>query len=179
MEFIKLSYSMEVKPIAEVYGAYLIEFDRFADERGYFQEVYSTARKYPHFVGQQRQINLSSSQKGTVRGLHVVPFAKLCSCPKGRLYDVVADVREGSPTYLQWYGVWLDEHSKRQLFVPGGCAHGFFAAEDNTLLLYLQDGTYDPSVEKEINWKDPKLNIRWPDSQQYFLSEKDKRAAFM
>lgn len=167
---------MEVKSIADVHGAYLIEFDRFEDDRGYFQEVYSTAREYPHFVGTERQVNLSSSKKGTVRGMHVAPFAKLCSCPKGRLFDVVADVRPDSPTYLNYYGVWLDDQNKRQLFVPGGCAHGFFAAEDDTLLLYLQDGTYKPEVESEVNWKDPKLNIKWPESQQYLLSEKDKRA---
>lgn len=170
---------MKIKPVSQIEGAHLIEFDRYEDDRGYFQEVYSTATDYPHFVGRSRQLNLSSSVQNTVRGMHVAPFSKLCSCIRGRLYDVIADVRPDSPTYLKWYGVWLEESSPLQLFVPSGCAHGFFAAENNTLLLYLQDGTYEPAVEKEINWRDPKLGIKWPEASKYILSEKDRRASFL
>jgi len=169
---------MEKRPL-DVDGAFLVTVDRHEDERGYFEELYSTARSFPHLVGQKRQLNLSNSRKGVVRGMHLAPFAKLAMCLKGRLFDVVADVRPNSPTYLKWAGVWLDGSDRNQVYVPAGCAHGFFASENDTLLLYLQDGTYEPSVEKEINWRDPKLGIRWPPSEQYFLSDKDKRAAML
>jgi dTDP-4-dehydrorhamnose 3,5-epimerase len=162
--------------IKDVQGACLIEFDRHSDERGYFQEIYSTSRDYPHLVGTKRQINLSMSGKGVVRGLHIVPFGKICSCPRGRLFDVIADVRPDSPTYLNWYGVWLEEQSCRQLYVPPHCAHGFFSAEDNTILMYIQDGTYDPTLESEVNWKDPDIGIKWPEATRYILSAKDLQA---
>lgn len=165
--------------IDEVQGAQVIEFDRFEDERGYFEELYSTVRGYPHLTGMERQINLSMSNQGVVRGLHVVPFAKLCSCLRGRIYDVVADVRPDSKTYLGWHGLWLDENSRKQLFVPAGCAHGFFSAERNTILMYLQDGVYNPAMEREVNWRDPKLNIKWPAYPVYSLSDKDLKAPFI
>ena len=166
---------MKKIPIRNVEGAYIIEFDRYSDERGYFEELHSTATDYPHFVGGARQTNLSISHKGVIRGLHIVPFAKLCSCPRGRLFDVVVDVRKDSPTYLNWHGVWLEEQSTRQLFVPANCAHGFYSAEDNTILLYMQDGTYNPNVESELNWKDPDIGVKWPEDR-YIISKKDQMA---
>ena len=160
--------------IDEVLGAFVIEGDRYADDRGWFQELYSTAKAYPHLIAGERQINLSCSKKGVVRGMHVVPFAKLCTCVRGRVYDVVADLRPRSATYLQWYGIWLDAENRKQLFVPAGCAHGFFSGEEDSFFLYLQDGTYNPAVEKQVNWRDPKIGIVWPPSQEYILSDKDK-----
>lgn len=166
-------------PIHEVLNAFILEFDRHEDQRGYFEEIYSTGRDYPHLAGTERQINLSHSKKGVVRGMHIAPFAKICSCIRGKLFDVIADVRPGSPTYLKWFGMWLDEYSNKQIYVPAGCAHGFFAAEDDTILLYLQDGIYNPKAEQQVNWRDPKLNIKWPYSQPYILSEKDRKADFL
>lgn len=163
--------------ISEVDGAFVLEIDRHSDHRGYFQEVYSVAKtQYPLSC---YQINVSCSNKNVVRGMHVVPFAKLCTCVRGSLFDVVADVRPDSPTYLKWFGVWLTEENHKQLFVPANCAHGFFAAEDNTALLYLQNGTYAPKLEREINWQDPQLGIEWPESGEYILSDKDRQAPFI
>ena len=160
--------------ISEVAGAFVLDINRYADNRGYFQEVYSVAKdQYPLSC---YQINVSYSHKGVVRGMHVVPFAKLCTCVRGSLFDVVADVRPDSATFLHWYGVWLTEENHRQLFIPANCAHGFFAAEDNTILLYLQDGTYAPNTEREINWQDPQLGIKWPVVEEYILSDKDRQA---
>ena len=160
--------------ISEVAGAFVLEVDRFSDNRGYFQEVYSVAKtEYPLSC---YQINVSYSHKGVVRGMHVVPFAKLCTCVRGVLFDVVADVRPDSPTYLGWHGEWLTDENHKQLFIPANCAHGFFAAEDETVLLYLQTGTYNPEVEWELNWQDPKLGIDWPEAEDYLLSRKDRQA---
>jgi len=173
---------MKLIPVDEVQGAMVIETDRYTDDRGYFQELFSSAREYPMSI---EQANLSLSKENTVRGLHVVPFAKLCTCAKGALFDVVADVRPDSPTYLGWYGVWLSEENHKQLYVPAGCAHGFFAAKTPTLLIYMQDSPYNPSVESEVNWQDPQLGIEWPPAvfahagEDYVLSDKDKAAPFL
>jgi len=167
---------MKTTVVPEVEGALVIEMDRYCDDRGFFQEIFSSARDYPLSVF---QANISCSQKDVVRGLHVVPFAKLCMCARGRLFDVVADVRPESPTYLGWFGVWLTEENCRQLFVPAGCGHGFFAAENDTLLLYMQDATYNPKLEWEVNWRDPKLAIEWPEADRYVLSPKDSAAGFL
>lgn len=169
---------MKTRAIEEVHGALIIEGDRYPDDRGWFQELYSTARAFPHLVGQERQVNLSRSKKGVVRGIHVAPFAKLCTCVHGQVYDVIVDMRENSKTYLKWFGFWLDSHSQRQIFVPAGCGHGFFSAEDDSLFLYLQDGAYG-AKEKQVNWKDPKIGIVWPPSIEYILSEKDKHAEML
>lgn len=109
----------------KVADAYVYTVDRYEDQRGYFQEVFSERKKdnYPFRV---LQTNVSYSNRGVVRGLHIAPFSKLCTCVRGCLFDVVVDMREHSKTYLQWDGVWLDEHNKKQLYVPPNCAHGFF-----------------------------------------------------
>lgn len=159
----------------KVNDAFVYEIDRFEDDRGYFQEVFSN-QKYGGDFWQVCQTNVSSSHKNVVRGLHVAPFSKLCTCVKGRLFDVVVDVRKCSTTYLQWDAVWLDENNKKQLFIPPYCAHGFFAAENDTLLLYFQDGLYNPSAEWEVKWNDPLIGIEWPIAEEYFLSDKDKEA---
>jgi dTDP-4-dehydrorhamnose 3,5-epimerase len=169
---------MNIVPVEEVQHAFVVEMDCYRDHRGWFQEVANEAASH----GLQyatKQVNVSSSRKHVVRGLHVAPFAKFCTCVRGKLFDVVADVRRHSPTYGQWYGIWLSESNHKQLYVPAGCAHGFFSAEDNTLLLYLQDGTYNPGVEREVNWQDPVLNIHWPAASEYILSDKDKDAPFL
>ena len=170
---------MKTRKIDEVHGAFVVESDRHEDDRGWFQELYSTAKAYPHLIGRERQINMSSSKAGVVRGMHVAPFAKLCTCVRGCVYDVVADLRQNSATYLNWYGIWLNEDDNKQLFVPSGCAHGFFSSRDDTLFMYLQDGTYNPAVETQVNWRDPKIGIKWPHAQEYLLSAKDKYAEMM
>ena len=162
--------------LEEVSGAKVIEFDRYKDNRGYFQEVHSFAKYEMRPV----QTNVSMSHSDVLRGMHVVPFAKLCTCIQGSLWDVVADVRKDSPTYGNWFGVWLTDKNCKQLYVPSGCAHGFLSGEDFTILLYCQDGTYNPDLEWEVNWSDPTLNIDWPDPiMEYIVSDKDQNAKFL
>jgi dTDP-4-dehydrorhamnose 3,5-epimerase len=162
----------EIQTIA---GSYIIEIDRYDDDRGFFQEIFSTTRYSPEFP-EIAQINVSCSNKNVIRGLHVAPFAKLCTCIRGSLFDVVADVRKGSPTFGNWFGLWLTESNRKQLFVPNGCAHGFYSAEDNTILCYQQDGLYSPKFECEIHFQDPTLGISWPAADNYIVSAKDQAA---
>ena len=161
------------KEIPRIKDCYVVEFERHIDDRGFFQEVYSKK----HYQMDVLQTNVSYSNKNVIRGLHVAPFAKLCTCIRGKLFDVVADVRKDSPTFGQWFGIWLDESDFYQLYVPAGCAHGFFAAEDNTILLYQQDGIRGnvPLDEFEIHFQDPFFGIDWPKTE-YILSEKDSKA---
>lgn len=162
-------------PIEQVDGAYLVQFHRHQDNRGYFQEIFSEIRydaNFPHVS----QTNVSCSRRNVVRGLHVASFGKLCTVISGRVFDVVADVRNGSPTEGNWYGVWLDDVNCKQLYIPPGCAHGFYTAEDDTLFLYHQDGIYNPNLEWSIHWQDAKLKITWPEAEYYILSDKDREA---
>jgi len=95
------------------------------------------------------------------------------------LLDVFVDLREDSPTFLNWKGVDLNESEAKQVFIPGGCGHGFFSYEDNTVMLYTQEGTYNAPLEMNVNHADPKLKIVWPkpiDSDKYIISEKDLSA---
>lgn len=168
--------------LEEIEGAILYDSDSYRDERGTFQEIFNVSRLdsfwefFPPFG--VRQINLSQSHKRVVRGLHVSPYSKLVTCIRGSLFDVIVDVREGSPTKGKWYGKWLSEDWDHQLLVPKGCAHGFYASCDETMLLYAQDGTYDPEKEYAINWRDPEFQIDWPESPSYNLSDKDSAAPF-
>lgn len=167
---------MEIRTISEVSGSWLATIDRHHDDRGFFQEVFSET-KHCFFKRKILQTNMSSSKKDVLRGLHVAPFAKLCTCIRGAVYDVVVDVRSTSTTYLNWYGVWLTEENKQQLYIPAGCAHGFYSAADENLLLYMQDGLYNPREEYEINCFSPALEIRWPrPTKDYIMSKKDRLA---
>lgn len=161
--------------IKEIKDAFILEIEKHEDHRGFFQETFSVY-KYTTECWRPAQINISCSKKHVIRGLHVAPFSKLCTCIRGRLFDVVADCRKNSDTFGNWFGVWLDENSNKQVYVPAGCAHGFYSAQDDTMLLYQQDFPYTPSVEKEINWKDSFFSIEWPHAEEYILSEKDAKA---
>lgn len=153
-----------------------IEFQRYGDSRGFFEELYSS-KKYDILPGEQ--INCSMSKKGVIRGIHCSSYYKLCSCLKGTLYDVAVDLREESPTYLKWHGVWLEEDKMTQLLIPPGCGHGFYSAEDNTLLVYIQGGVYSNDKEKEIRWNDPTIGIGWPYNENYIISDKDRNSNFL
>jgi len=164
-----------------VKDAYLVEPDRYDDHRGFFQEIYNFNRSgevTPIFVP-ATQVNWSYSHRNVIRGIHKVPFFKVCTCVSGELWDVVVDLRKTSPTYKKWFGVWLNPEAPRQLFVPPHCGHGFFAATDNTILIYAQGGCYEPSLEESVYYADPTLNIEWPKTRDgdYILSDKDQVAS--
>jgi len=114
-----------------------------------------------------------------IRGLHCSRYGKLVQCLRGKLLDVFVDLREDSPTYLKCASVLLDENEAKQVFIPGGCGHGFFSYENNTLMLYAQEGTFNPPLEMNVNYADPKLKVVWPapvNGGQHVISQKDKDA---
>jgi len=137
-------------------------FDRFGDSRGYFNELYNETKYDESLQKEWKQVSFSSSGKHALRGLHCSPYGKFITCVRGAFYDVIADFREGSPTFGRWCGVMLTEHNKKQVFVPARCGHGFFTFEDNTCALYLQEGTFNPVNEADTHPFDPLFNVAWP-----------------
>ncbi len=144
---------------------YVIEIDRYGDNRGFFEEYYNKKRYTPLQFKAVEQTNRSSSLKGTLRGLHFQknPFcqAKIVEVIKGRAIDVVVDMRVDSPTYGQYFYIELTDNNNKQLFVPRGFAHGFVALEDDTRFQYLVDNEYAPKMEGGIKWDDPDIGIDW------------------
>lgn len=165
-------------------GAYVIELEPFVDERGFFartfcQNEFEKIGHHKAFV----QINHSSTiQKGTLRGMHyqVPPGAeiKLIRCISGEVYDVIIDLRKGSPSFLKHYGVILSPESMNMIYVPEGFAHGFLTLKDNTQLIYHHTAYYSPSDERGLNYKDPSLDIKWP-MEFVLTSDRDLQHPFI
>ena len=137
------------------------------DERGFFSRTFDTdvarlAGVDPHsFV----QDSLSRSRRGVVRGLHVrigEGEGKLVRCSAGRIFDVVVDLRPGSPTYRRWLAFDLDGDEQTSIFIPPGCAHGFQALTATADISYRIDRPYDPSFNLTVAHDDPELAIPWP-----------------
>lgn len=122
------------------------------------------------------QVNTSwNASAGTLRGLHYQlepPEAKLLRCVHGAVYDVVVDVREGSPTHLQWFGVQLRAADRRAVYVPAGVAHAYLALTDGAEVLYSTSSPYTPGQERGLRWDDPRLAIDWP-APVTVVSDKD------
>ena len=151
-----------------------------ADERGFFSrtfdaEVARGAGIDPHAFLQD---SLSRSRRGVVRGLHVRVGAgenKLVRCSAGAVFDVVVDLRPGSPSYLQWEGFDLSGESQVSIYVPAGCAHGFQALTDPADTSYRIDRAHDPADDLTIAYDDPELAIPWP-LEITLVSDADRRA---
>lgn len=159
-------------------GVMIIEPDAFVDSRGFFMETYhqDKYREYgikPAFV----QDNLSYSIRGTLRGLHYqFPHAqaKLVQVITGEIFDVAVDIRRGSPTLSQWIGINLSDENKRQLYIPGGFAHGFYVISETAFVVYKCSDFYAPDSEAGILWCDPELDIDW-EVENPLLSDKDSK----
>lgn len=161
-------------------GAYIIDVEPFQDDRGFFcrtfcQEEFKDVGLKCEFV----QINHSGSfGRGIIRGMHyqLPPAAevKVLKCIKGKVFDVIIDIRQHSPTFLQWIGVELSANNKRMLYVPEGFAHGFQSLEEETELIYLVSAFYNPKSERGIRYCDPKVGIDWP-LPLAKISEKDTK----
>jgi dTDP-4-dehydrorhamnose 3,5-epimerase len=161
-----------------VYQAWAWNIDRFQDDRGFFEVLFSTSNG-PPFTFDCKQVNCSKSKKNVLRGIHIAPFAKLVHCVKGKIFDVVLDTRPESPTYLKWSGVELNEENRTSILIPTNCGHGFLALEDS-VIVYAQDGLYNPKVEQTIRFDDPIAAVRWPGStDEFILSEKDRNAEYL
>ncbi len=152
----------------QLQGAYLVEQARHSDERGSFVRIFC-AREF-ETIGFRKgivQINRSFSKKrGTLRGMHYqkAPHAetKLISCLRGSVYDVLLDLRKGSPSFLKWCAQTLQEKDDLMLFVPEGIAHGFQTLDDDTELLYFHTAFYSPDHDAGVRFDDPRVGIRWP-----------------
>jgi dTDP-4-dehydrorhamnose 3,5-epimerase len=162
----------------ELPGLLLIEPAVFSDQRGFFLETY----KYSEFAGQGIgehfvQANQSRSSRGTLRGLHFQKppeaQAKLIRALDGEIYDVVVDIRRGSPTFGKWQGVHLSAENNRMLYAPAGFAHGFCVISEVADIAYMTSAEYAPALEGGIAWDDADLKIVWPvDDPQ--LSTRDR-----
>jgi dTDP-4-dehydrorhamnose 3,5-epimerase len=158
---------------------FIIKNRIFADSRGFFLESYNKKRLVESGINIDFcQDNLSKSSYGVVRGLHyqLNPHSqsKLVSVIVGKVYDVAVDIRKGSPTFGQWFGVELSEENKLQFLIPQGFAHGFSVLSDTAVFSYKCDNFYDPSLERGIMYNDPSLNIDWQvPLEEAIISEKD------
>ncbi len=155
-----------------------IEPKIFPDERGLFWENYKFSEFQLNGVSTRFvQDNISVSKKGVLRGLHFQKEpkaqAKLVYVVRGKIWDVAADIREGSESYGQWVAQELSEENQLMLYIPEGFAHGFLALEDNTKVCYKTGDEYDPATESGIRYNDPTLNITWP-LKDLIISAKDK-----
>lgn len=162
----------------------ILEPKIFGDDRGYFIESYNK-NNLEEIVGEVLfvQDNESKSSKGVLRGLHFQkpPFdqAKLVRCIKGKVVDVVVDLRNGSKTYGQHLAVTLSCKNKRQLFIPRGFAHGFLVLSEFAIFSYKVDNVYAPDYDSGIRWNDPTLNIPWGvNESEILVSEKDSKLPF-
>jgi dTDP-4-dehydrorhamnose 3,5-epimerase len=160
-------------------GAYLIELEKRGDDRGFFarlfcEKEFAAAGLEHRFV----QINNSlSGSKGTLRGLHyqLAPAAevKLMRCLRGAIFDVILDLRTGSPTFGRWFGAELSAANRTMMYVPRGFAHGLLTLCDDTEVLYPVSAFYAPQLERGIRFNDPRFDIAWP-IQPEEVSEKDR-----
>lgn len=149
-------------------GSYTIELEPFSDERGWFARYY--CKKEFSAIGHDKefvQMNHSVSKaKGTIRGMHyqVQPYReiKLVRCIAGKVWDVIIDIRSGSPTFLQSFGVELSAENRKMVYIPEGFAHGFQCLSDDCELLYHHTEFYQPAAEAGIRFSDPLVNIQWP-----------------
>jgi len=164
-------------------GLLVLEPTVYGDDRGFFLESYNR-KAFNDIVGYDcefKQDNHSKSVKGVLRGLHYQlrkPQGKLVRAVSGEIFDVAVDIRKGSPTFGQWFGINLSAENKKQLWVPKGFAHGFLVISDCAEVLYKASDFYDPEFEYSIKWNDPKLNIAWPALDVApMLSQKDLAGA--
>lgn len=153
----------------------------FGDERGYFMETYHyedyKAAGIPQVFVQDNQ---SSSRKGVLRGLHFqkeFPQDKLVRVISGKVFDVAVDLREGSGTFGQWFGVILSAENKKQFFIPKNFAHGFLVLSDYAEFTYKCTDFYHPNDEGGILYNDPEIGVEWPipEGMELIMSEKDKK----
>ncbi len=162
-----------------VKDAYLIELKQHSDHRGFFarafcRDEYEQHKLNPHIA----QMNISySKEKYTLRGFHYqigeAAEAKSVRCIKGKILDVIIDLRKASPTYCKHYSIELDAAQKQMLYVPEGFAHAFLTLEPDCEVLYAVSHPYTPELERGIRWNDPFFGISWP-TDKPILSEKDQ-----
>jgi dTDP-4-dehydrorhamnose 3,5-epimerase len=160
-------------------GVFEIQPELHSDERGSFARTWCQ-KEFEERGLSARVVQCSTSfnaRRGTLRGLHyqASPFAeaKLVRCTAGAIYDVALDLREGSPTFLQWHGAALNSRNRHALYIPEGCAHGFLTIEDDSEVFYQMSEFYHPESARGVRWNDPAFNIAWPEKVAV-ISDRDR-----
>lgn len=167
---------------APLAGAYVIELEPFLDKRGLFARTF--CQKEFAIIGFHKQIvqinHSVTRQKGSIRGMHYqLPPAcdtRIIRCVQGKVFDVMVDIRAGSPTFMQWHGVELSTDNMLMVYIPEGFAHGFQTLADNAELIYHHSAFYSPEHEQGLRFDDPSLGINWPLSVSV-ISSKDQNCS--
>ncbi len=152
----------------ELKGVFLIEPNRFEDERGFFASSFSSREFEKHgLTGCFVENNISHSRRrSTLRGLHyqAAPHgqAKLVRCTQGSIFDVAVDIRPGSPTFRKWVGHELSAENRLMMYLPGDVAHGFQTLQDDTEVFYQVSDFYAPDASRGLRWDDPAFGVEWP-----------------
>ena len=162
----------------EIKGAWLIKSAINSDNRGRFREWFKMSPLLEQ-TGKNFQIaqaNMSTSSRGVIRGIHFTngeaAQSKYVTCVSGRIFDVIVDIREDSPTFLKWLSIDLSEENGLSVLIDKSLGHGFMSLEENSTIAYLVDSSYHPGNEYAINPLDTKLNISWPNHPK-ILSKRD------
>jgi dTDP-4-dehydrorhamnose 3,5-epimerase len=161
-------------------GAFLIEPEFLADERGFFARTCCRKEFEQHGLNSEWvQCNISyNKRKGTLRGMHyqVEPYAeaKLVRCTMGAIYDVIIDLRPESKTFRQWIAAELSAENRKMIYIPQGFAHGFQTLVNNSEVFYQMSAFYAPDCAQAVRWNDPQFEIHWPEAERT-ISEKDKK----
>ncbi len=166
-------------------GPLLIKNTISVDERGYFKESWNQ-KKFNEIIESNEifvQDNHSLSYKGVLRGMHYqrAPMGqgKLLRCIKGKIFDVIIDIRKDSQTNMKWIGLELDSNNHEQLWIPKGFAHGFLTLTDEAEVQYKTTEYWSKEHEETIKWDDPKIAIKWPKVKLLKVSEKDNSAMYL
>jgi dTDP-4-dehydrorhamnose 3,5-epimerase len=169
---------MQIHPTA-LPGVMLVSASPHQDERGLFVRTYDAALfAAAGLPTEWRQCSTSwNTRKGTLRGMHFQaaprPDPKLVRCTRGRIFDVVVDLRSDSPGFRRWTGVELSDSNRDALAIPAGCAHGFLTLEDNCEVFYMISEVYVPELARGVRWNDPAFLIAWP-ADPSAISERDQ-----
>jgi dTDP-4-dehydrorhamnose 3,5-epimerase len=165
-------------------GVLVLEPKVFGDSRGFFFESFN-ARRFAELSGVTTafvQDNHSRSAQGVLRGLHYQirqPQGKLVRVTAGEVFDVAVDIRTSSATFGQWFGANLSAENKRQMWIPGGFAHGFMVLSESAEFLYKTTDYWTPEHERCIRWNDPQIGITWPIEGAPRLSAKDAQGSLL
>lgn len=162
-------------------GAFIIELEYIEDERGFFARSYCVEEfEKKGLISKIHQCNISyNHSKGTLRGMHYQigekSEVKIVRCTRGKIFDVIVDLRPHSPTYKKWQELELSSENHKMLYIPQGFAHGFQTLEDSSEVFYQMSESFSPAHARGIRWNDPLFNIQWPFSTPSIISSKDQQ----
>ncbi|HVB66169.1 MAG TPA: dTDP-4-dehydrorhamnose 3,5-epimerase [Candidatus Acidoferrales bacterium] len=162
----------------KINNSYIIKIEKVKDNRGFFATTWDATKFVKYDLNPKMiECNVSFNKlKGTLRGLHyqMAPYegAKLIRCTRGKIFDVILDLRPKSSTFMKWRGTILSSDNYKMNYVPDGCAHGFQTLDDNTEVFYQMSQVYMPKYSNGIRWDDPVFKISWP-LKPTVISKKD------